>query len=211
MRSSPKSGQNMDKSEFFLILDINRFFTLEHTEWALGQQDLAWFQGLEIILYKAIIYGHRMALLTRKKSQNKIAWFSVCLREAESKRPMWLINGRMTQTRSHEPANSQLRCLPAALLWQLEQLEHLYDSCWNSWSTYLTAGTAAQPLIISCGCNGCNAVEGTWNSLVVKPWDPNKELATVDIIKVYPRRCSFSLPKVQNLGTTTTTLLVFFG
>ena len=41
MRSSPKSGQNMDKSEFFLILDINRFFTLEHTEWALGQQDLA--------------------------------------------------------------------------------------------------------------------------------------------------------------------------
>ena len=186
MRSSPKSGQNMDKSEFFLILDINRFFTLEHTEWALGQQDLAWFQGLEIILYKAIIYGHRMALLTRKKSQNKIAWFSVCLREAESKRPMWLINGRMTQTRSHEPANSQLRCLPAALLWELE---HLFDS-WNSWSTYLTAGTAAQPLIISCGCNGCNAVEGTWNSLVAGPWDPDKELATVDIIKV-------SSPQVQ--------------
>ena len=116
---------------------------------------------------------------------------------------MCLINGRMTQTRSHEPANSQLHCLPAVLLWQPKQLDQFNDS-WSSWSTYMTAGTAAQPLIISCGCNGCNAVEGTWNSLVAGPGDPDKELATVEIIKVYSRRCSFSLPKVQNLGTTTT-------
>ena len=195
MRSSPKSGQNMDKSEQIFSLYVKIFFTLEHTEWVarFRKSLISWIGNyFPEILYKTTIYEQWRELLTIKKSQNNNnAWFSVCLREAKSKRPMWLINGRMTQTRSHEPANSQLHCLPAALLWQLlEQLEHLYDSCWNSWSTYLTAGTAAQPLIISCGCNGCNAVEGTWNSLVAGLWDPDKELATVDIIKV-------SSPQVQ--------------
>ena len=135
MRSSPKSGQNMDKSEQFFSLYVKRFFTLEHTEWVarFRKSLISWIENyFHEILYKTRIYEQWRELLTIKKSQNNNnAWFSVCLREAESKRPMWLINGGMTQTRSHEPANSQLRCLPAALLWELE---HLYDS-WNSCAT----------------------------------------------------------------------------
>ena len=116
----------------------------------------------------------------------------VCARLRANDQCVWLMGGWLRQEATNQPTANSTVC----------QL-HFYDS-WNSWSTYMTAGTAAQPLIISCGCNGCNAVEGTWNSLAARPWDPDKELATVDIIKVYPRRCSFSLPKVQNLGTTTT-------